>query len=351
LKDFTRKLIRSIIRLIHAFFKIPLVRAIKQYDRKAGIVVMMYNPGKYKLSEQALDFILLACIVQSGNRYAIQWNKKVQHIHGKTVFLNLSDKYYEKGDVHYVESLLKLVRQLEQQGNKVFYSSYEIEYWENKARMHELFAERNVHCPETRLFPLSGNIPYAALSYPLLVKDEHSSGSRGVYKINSADELRSLCENKSFHAKNETLVVQQLLNMHKDIRVILVGDEIVLHYWRFNPSKEWKPTSTKHGSNVDFITFPEKWRSYLIDTFKKLDMVTGAFDVAWQNDDLETEPYILEISPSYDPNPIIDLSNTNLTYWEYKNKIRFKNTYDKMYVDTVYQIKTQYVALCLDKSK
>lgn len=348
MKHFLKKLLRSVIRLVHAFCKIPLAKAIRQYDPHAGIVVMMYNPGRYKLSEQALDFILLACIVDSGHRYTIQWNKKVGHIQHKTVFLNLSDKYYEKGDANYVESLLKLVRKLESQGNKVFYSSREIEYWENKARMHELFDERGIRCPETQLFSLRDPIPYASFSYPLLVKDEHSSGSRGVYKVNSTDELIGLCESDTFKRKNDTLVVQQLLNMHKDIRVILVGDQIVLHYWRFNPAKEWKPTSTKHGSNVDFVTFPEQWRTYLVDAFKKLDMVTGAFDVAWQNDDLETEPFILEVSPSYDPNPVIDLSHTNLTYWEYKNKIRFKNTYDKMYVDIVHRIKKQYVALCLD---
>ena len=30
--------------------------------------------------------------------------------------------------------------------------------------------------------------------------------------------------------------------MKRDLRVIIVNDEIVLHYWRINNSAEWKPT-------------------------------------------------------------------------------------------------------------
>ncbi|WP_264291210.1 hypothetical protein [Aliarcobacter butzleri] len=37
---------------------------------------------------------------------------------------------------------------------------------------------------------------------------------------------------------------------------------------------------------------------------EKFNLDTGAFDIAWNNDDLNTEPYFLEVSPFYQPNPI-----------------------------------------------
>jgi len=102
---------------------------------------------------------------------------------------------------------------------------------------------------------------------------------------------------------------------------------------------EWKPTSTSHGSGVDFITFPEKWRDYIISTFQKLQITTGAFDIAWQNDDLETEPYFLEVSPFYQPNPPADLTNKLFSYGQYKKMLLFSNSWDKLYVENVYSLR------------
>ena len=52
------------------------------------------------------------------------------------------------------------------------------------------------------------------------------------------------------------IIVQELLNIRKDLRVIVIGNEIFLHYWRINLGGEWRPTSTGFGSKVDFINYP-----------------------------------------------------------------------------------------------
>ena len=110
---------------------------------------------------------------------------------------------------------------------------------------------------------------------------------KGVYKIENASQLEKL------NFKNDIYIFQKLLNIRRDLRVTIVGDEIVHFYWRINNSKDWRPTSTGHGSSVDFVNFPEKWRNFIINEFKKLDLVTGALDIAWENDDLNNEPLIL----------------------------------------------------------
>ena len=345
---FLRKSIRQTIRFITALRNLPWGAALRQYDKNANIVLWMYNPGRHAFTETPLDLTLLAAIVESGQKYAIRTDRKIGNLFNKTIFLNLSNKYNVNQFSDYVDTLIHLVKQLEKQGNKVFYSSYEIAFWENKAKMHQLFYDKNIHCPATWVFDsVKNQVDYNQFSYPVLVKEEHSSGSKGIHKIVNAEALSALNESKTFKSKNRMLLVQELLNMHRDMRVILVGEEIVLHYWRINHSEEWKPTSTGHGSSVDFISFPEKWRNYIIETFKKTGLITGAFDIAWQNDDLETEPYILEVSPSYDPNPPINLTNTGLSYGQYKKKIRLNNTYDKLYINVLLGIKKKYVMACL----
>ena len=143
--------------------------------------------------------------------------------------------------------------------------------------------------------------------------------------------------------ENKTIILQKLLNIKRDLRVIVVGDKIMLHYWRINNDDEWKPTSTSFGSTVDFEYFQEHWRARIMEIFKKLKITTGAFDFAWENDDLDTEPLVLEVSSSYSPNPKVN-PNSKLSYGEYKHTI----AYDREYVKIVYKIQKEYVKTCLN---
>ncbi|HCW05853.1 MAG TPA: hypothetical protein DGG95_00615, partial [Cytophagales bacterium] len=106
---------------------------------------------------------------------------------------------------------------------------------------------------------------------------------------------------------------------------------------------------TSHGSGVDFESFPEQWREFIIDQFKRLNLTTGAFDIAWRNDDLSTQPLILEVSPNYQPNPKVDLSKMKYTYGEYKKKLLFKNSYDNKFVDIVFDLTQEQINFILNR--
>ncbi len=340
----------SILLLTHALFRIwyalrliKIRKLISNYHKDAENQILIYYPGRSIFTDLPHDLILIATLIYQNKTFGIVGIQKAKKINHKRIYLNLSSKYGEK--MNYVNNLIELVKLFERNGNQVFYSSYEIQFWENKTRMHQLFEELGIRCPSTQVFKLTEPIPMNNFNYPLLVKEAHSSGSRGVHKINSMDELDALLKNENFMRHNQELLIQELLQIHRDFRVILVGGEIVLHYWRINPEKMWKPTSTKHGSAVDFETFPEKWRKYIIDNFKKLNLITGAFDIAWQNDDLNTEPYFLEVSPGYDPNPKYIPANGNMTYAAYKQKLGGKNNFDKAYIETHFEIKKKCIAL------
>ena len=62
-----------------------------------------------------------------------------------------------------------------------------------------------------------------------------------------------------------------------------------------------------YGCDVDFDFFPENERSHIIETFKKLDLSSGASDITWQNDDLDSTPIYIEVSPIYQPIPKTEL--------------------------------------------
>jgi hypothetical protein len=150
-----------------------------------------------------------------------------------------------------------------------------------------------------------------------------------------------LLDSEKYKIENKIIIKQELVNMRKDLRVILVGDEIVHYYWRINKSKDWKPTSTSFGSEVDFDNFPEHWRKHILDTFKKLNLTTGAFDITWQNDDLDSVPLYLEVSPVYQPNPKIELNGKEYAY--YKKSFSPFNAYDRKFVELIFNIKQKQI--------
>ena len=68
-----------------------------------------------------------------------------------------------------------------------------------------------------------------------------------------------------------------------------------------------------------------------------MNLVTGAFDIAWEDDNIENEPLVLEISPSYQLNPEIPERYKAISYKNFKKKLLIKDAYYKLYVDVVFQ--------------
>ena len=271
-------------------------------------------------------------------------NKKIIYIGGD--FCNIFNFN------NYINSLINISENLESQNNNVFPSAHEVRFWENKGYMHEFFEKKFIRTPETKLYDIKDlNLNFNDIKFPLLLKEEHSCSARGVHKIESKEQLKSFILDEKFCLMNKKLILQRLLNMRRDLRVILVGNEIILHYWRINLSDEWKPTSTGFGSQVDFENFPENWRSWIIDSFNKLKIRTGAFDIAWENDDLRKEPYILEISPFYQPNPIPKTQYDLRNYGKWKKSTRFYNSYQLGVVNVIELIQKKFIDKFIETTK
>lgn len=338
-------IIRNLKRIIRFWFsitKVNWIKFIKNYSSREGIVVVI--PGiikNYFINSLELDILNIAALLKNNQKVKIFFGKDFTKFSGRKICYNPSQLLNPDSEKSNAEYIAEAVTAAEEKGNHVFLSSYEIQFWENKEFMHRKFEELNIRTPKTVIYDTVLQPEINELKFPLLIKELHSHASLGVHKCESATHLQSLLSDENFRKKNPKIILQELLNIRKDLRVILSGDEILLHYWRINLGSEWKPTSTSHGSGVDFISFPEQWREYIITAFKKLNLTTGAFDVAWQNDDLNNEPYILEVSPSYQPNPPINLRDKKYSYGEFKKKLLFTESWDKLYIDCAFSIRSK----------
>ncbi len=172
--------------------------------------------------------------------------------------------------------------------------------------------------------------------YPFIVKLIHSYESKGIFKISNETEFRSFMESMS--NRNEEFLVQEILNMRKDIRIIFVDNKVEHFYWRINNSSDWRPTATSKGNSVDFESFPIEHKSVIEEYSRRLGLKIGAFDIAWQNDDLTSTPIVLEVSPVFSPNPKTNNRWELENYGDFKKKLRLFG-YDYLYVTEIFRLK------------
>lgn len=321
--------------------------------KKTDNIVWMKIWGiRFFKEDEFIDYMgTINSLSNHGIKFNISITNKIGRFSNKNIYLRYSKGLDPFKFSNYTQTLHFLCRQLEDQKCVVYPGSNEVLYWENKGFMTQKFFEHNTSTPKTFLITSSKDFNTIDLSYPFLIKEEHSSSSDGLHKINSKEDLDKFFNENDYFSRNKFLIAQELLlNMRRDLRVILVGDKIVHYYWRINRSDKWRPTASSFGNDIDFGSFPEQWREYIIEQFKRFNITTGAFDIAWKDDDLTTLPLILEVSPNYQPNPKVDLSNINLSYSEFKEKLLFRNSYYTKFVDIVFAIMDEQITY-LQKSR
>ncbi len=319
----------------------------------ADTIIWVYYPGfKVFKSFFVWDILLMAAVAKNKEKFKLHWGKDIGAYYKKRVIYNVGKGRFDFFKFENYSSYSQFFsNHLEEQQNIVYPSYHDVMYWENKVHMYTRFIELGVHIPRTVFYNSFSELIKNEDKFPFLIKIPHSSGSYGLYNIKDTQSLHDLVTDPVIVANN-TYIVQERLNITMDMRVILTGDEIVHYYWRKNKDKsKWRTTSTSNGSSVDFGNFPEQWRAYIIATFKNLNLITGAFDIGWQNDDLSSEPYFFEVSPSYDVNPSTSNTEHLNDYGKYKQKLLFKNSFDRLFIEQTYQFKSKGVTLFLENSK
>lgn len=327
----------------------PWRRALQVHDRKAELVVWIHHASpkpwwKYLLRGDFIlkDAGLVAALTDAKIPFRVVTGGKVEQLRGETIVYSIFE-YNPRSNLDYSAGLVEALRVIEARGNTLYPSADEAEWWENKVFMHRRFDELQVHCPATVLDRVADDLHVEKFDFPLLVKEPHSQGSAGVHKVDSAEALRRL--RAEFRSQGEPeVLIQELLDMRRDLRVTMVGNRIVHHYFRINTTEEWQPTSTRRGSLVDFETFPEQWRDHIVEVFGRLGMRTGAFDICWQGDDLDTEPIFLEVSPAYTPNPPPSAPFSDQPYYAFKKQLTGPDSFGTAFVRTVFEIQRLVVA-------
>ena len=335
-----KKLLKSFYVLFLCISKINFLAFLRLYNSKSKNVVLISSiKGKYSNEIFMWEMSAINFFLNREEDFKISFDIKEHE--NSSILWSPSESIFRKKHRDYSTSIIEMAKRAESKNNILLPSSSEMSYWENKSFMYTEFQNKNILHPSTTIINSKEEIP-DYLEYPLLLKGEFSSGSKDIYKVLDKSDLESCIYQNNFDQKFNNLILQQLLNIRKDLRITIVDDQIVLSYWRINPSDEWMPTASRYGSFISFDNYPDDWTGYFLDVIRKLKLPMGAFDFAWQDDNLDSTPYLLEVSPRFSPNPVF--KSPVSSYGEWKKKLFSRNSYAKLQSNLVYEINNLYLS-------
>ena len=149
-----------------------------------------------------------------------------------------------------------LARHLELLGFKVYNSAQAIEDCDNKARTHLILTQQKIAMPKTILSPMTyQNIGYTnhkflreveeELGFPMVVKECFGSFGAQVYLVENSEQLDDLVSKLA----GIPMLFQEFIatSAGKDIRLQVVGGEVVASMYRYSVNGDFRANITNGG--------------------------------------------------------------------------------------------------------
>lgn len=144
------------------------------------------------------------------------------------------------------------------------------------------------HVPETRI---AANTPFDAeeiwreMSLPFVAKLPRSSQGEGVWKIETRADWQA------YVARGGVLYAQEYLPIDRDIRVVVVGREVLGAYWRLQSPYGFH-NNLARGGEARYEPVPAAATDLALKVARLLGVDHAGFDIAMVGD----HPYLLEFN-------------------------------------------------------
>ena len=158
----------------------------------------------------------------------------------------------------------------------------------------------------------------------MLIKHAYSCNS---YKLSQAQNKKSFIDTIStLDEPISNYIIQKKLSITKDLRINYVGNQCILAFWRHIAENQIS-TASKFDSHIDHFSIPFSIYKHALGLSEIFDAPIGGIDFAWETDqNVHTHtPYLLEISPLFDVNPIPFLPVKN--WGKFKKSWNWKKHY------------------------
>jgi ribosomal protein S6--L-glutamate ligase len=126
---------------------------------------------------------------------------------------------------------------------------------------------------------------WALMDLPFVAKLPKASMGEGVWLIEDTRDWQD------YLAKTDVLYVQEHLPIDRDIRVVIVGDQVVSAYWRCQSDRSFH-NNVSRGGVIDQSDVPQAALDLALKVARLLDVDHAGFDVAM----VGSHPYLLEFN-------------------------------------------------------
>ncbi|GAE24121.1 ribosomal protein S6 glutaminyl transferase [Halalkalibacter wakoensis JCM 9140] len=108
--------------------------------------------------------------------------------------------------------------------------------------------------------------------FPFVAKEIRNSMGKGVFLIENHKQFNEYAEN------NPYFYVQEYLPIDRDLRVCVVGDDVLTAYWRINERNTFR-NNVAQGARISFDDIPEEAIELVRQTARSLGVNHAGFDV------------------------------------------------------------------------
>ncbi len=187
---------------------------------------------------------------------------------------------------------IRLAKQLESVGFKLYNSAHAIELCDDKSLTHIALSNCNIPMPKTVIAPLTyAGIGYTDteflnnvcdyLKFPIVVKECCGSFGQQVYLTHTLDELKRLTSEKA----GIPLIFQEFVktSISRDIRLYVVGGKVVASMLRENTNGDFR-ANVANGGKVSPYMPTESEIDVALRACEELSLTFGGVDILFGKD-------------------------------------------------------------------
>lgn len=159
-------------------------------------------------------------------------------------------------------------------GKEIFPSRETYVYSGDKIKQTALFQLLNIPHPRTRVYfgEQKREIP-KDFSFPFIAKvPRGSSMGQGVFLIRQKEDLQRYLE------RNPVAYIQEYLPLERDLRVILIKQQVVLAYWKTAPPGEFR-NNVAQGAKISFDQVPQEALRFAEEVARKCNFDDVGLDL------------------------------------------------------------------------
>ena len=231
--------------------------------------------------------------------------------------LCFDNKFETRDFVLFWDKDIKLAKLLEDRGHIVINNSNAISICDDKSKTYISLLKHNIRQPITIMSPLIyyGTIDsdlefidfsIGKLGFPMIVKECFGSFGEQVYLANNKDDLISLIKKIG----TKPFILQEFIksSFGKDIRVEVIGNEVVATVFRKNENNDFRANIT-NGAKASNYKPNSKQIDMALNVCKILNLDFAGVDILFGVND---EPILCEVNSNAYPLNVQNITGINI---------------------------------------